>query len=87
VAFLLAATLAVVLLRMALHDDGPAATKPPPAQAPAKARPKPKLYTVRAGDTLATIAATTGVSVARLHKLNPRVEPTSLFIGDRIRLR
>jgi hypothetical protein len=42
---------------------------------------------VRAGDTLATIAAATGVPLARLEKLNPQVEPTSLFIGDRIRLR
>jgi LysM repeat protein len=42
---------------------------------------------VRAGDTLATIAAATGVSVARLQQLNPGVEPTSLFIGDRVRLR
>jgi len=42
---------------------------------------------VRAGDTFATIAAATGVTVARLQELNPRVEPTSLFIGDRIRLR
>jgi hypothetical protein len=87
VAFLLAVTIAVVLVRMALHDDGPAATKPAPAQAPAEARAKPKLYAVRAGDTFASIAAATGVSEARLHELNPGVEPTSLFIGDRIRLR
>jgi len=86
VAFLLAATLAVALLRMGLQD-GPAATKPAPAQAPAKTRAKPKLYTVRAGDTFATISAATGVSVAHLHELNPNVEPTSLFIGDRVRLR
>jgi hypothetical protein len=42
---------------------------------------------VRAGDTLATIAAATGVSLERLERLNPNAEPTSLFIGDRIRLR
>jgi LysM repeat protein len=42
---------------------------------------------VRAGDTLATIAAATGLPVDRLEQLNPNVEPTSLFIGDRIRTR
>jgi LysM repeat protein len=76
------------VLRAVLHDGAPAATAPPPKRAPvAHTRPGPKLHTVRAGDTLATISASTGVSVARLRQLNPRVEPTSLFIGDRIRLR
>ena len=73
-----------------LHDGGPAAAPPQskPRHTPVvHTRRDPRLYTVRAGDTLATIAATTGVSVARLQQLNPRVEPTSLFIGDRIRLR
>ena len=73
-----------------LHDDSPA-----PAEAAGRADrvdaastpAAPKLYRVRAGDTLATISAATGVSVARLEQLNPNVEPTSLFIGDRIRLR
>jgi LysM repeat protein len=89
VALLLAATLLVVLLRTTVLDNGPAAaTKPQPKQAPpAHVRRTPRLYTVRAGDTFATIAAATGVSVARLQQLNPKVEPTSLFIGDRIRLR
>jgi LysM repeat protein len=45
------------------------------------------VYVVRAGDTLTTIAAATGVSVDRLEQLNPSVEPTSLFIGDELRLR
>jgi LysM repeat protein len=86
VAFLLAATLAVVLLRVLLHDDGSAATKQTPAAH--TTRPAaPRFYRVRAGDTFATIAAATGVPVTRLQKLNPRVEATSLFIGARLRLR
>jgi LysM repeat protein len=60
------------------------ASKPAPA---ATARATPRVHTVRAGDTLATISAATGVSIERLQQLNPTVEPTSLFIGDRIRLR
>ena len=55
-------------------------SKPPARKAAA-------FYRVRAGDTLATIAAATGVPVERLEQLNPNVEPTSLFIGDRIRTR
>ena len=65
---------------------GPAAKTHPRRTCAARPR-RPRVYTVRAGDTLATIAAETGVPVARLEKLNPQVEPTSLFIGDRIRLR
>jgi LysM repeat protein len=42
---------------------------------------------VRAGDTLESIAAATGVAVERLRELNPSLEPTALFIGERIRLR
>ena len=90
-AFLLAATLVVALVRAGLNDDQPAAGKVKPATAakpkPAATSPTKGVYVVRAGDTLATIAAATGVSVARLLALNPRVEPTSLFIGDEIHLR
>jgi LysM repeat protein len=89
-AFLLAVTLGVVLLRAVVLDGGGGSTPATPATQPApaaKAPATPRVYTVRAGDTLATIAAATGVSIERLRQLNPKVEPTSLFIGDRIRLR
>jgi LysM repeat protein len=55
---------------------------PPPRHAPA-----PRYYRVRAGDTLATIAARTKTPVAKLRRLNPSVQPTSLFIGQRLRVR
>ena len=78
-------------MRVGLADDGPPATKTKPkaqvtvrSSNPSTAK---RLYTVRAGDTLGTIAARTGVSVMRLRQLNPNAEPTSLFIGDKIRLR
>ena len=48
---------------------------------------QPKTYTVKAGDTLGTIAETTGVSVAELQELNPELDPQSLTVGERIRLR
>lgn len=44
-------------------------------------------YTVKSGDTLGVIAEETGVSVAELQELNPDLDPQSLTVGDRIRLR
>ena len=46
-----------------------------------------RYYRVRAGDTLAAVAGRTGVPAARLQKLNPTLNPTALFLGQRIRLR
>jgi LysM repeat protein len=57
----------------------------PHAKAPAPTGPR--YYRVRAGDTLAAIAAKTHTPMARLAKLNPAVQPTALFIGQRLRLR
>jgi hypothetical protein len=88
--FLLAVTVAVVALRGVLHRS----TAPPPAAPPHAARTPAKhppparrhVYTVRAGDTLSAIAATTGVPLARIRALNPGLAPTALFIGEKIRL-
>jgi LysM repeat protein len=44
-------------------------------------------YTVRSGDTLGAIAAKTGVSIAKLRALNPRLNPNSMQVGQRLRLR
>jgi teichoic acid transport system ATP-binding protein len=48
---------------------------------------QPRTYTVKSGDTLGTIAEQTGVSVAELQELNPDLDPQSLTVGDKIRLR
>ncbi len=45
------------------------------------------VYTVQAGDLFGTISAKTGVSVASLEKLNPKVSPTSLHVGQVLKLR
>jgi LysM repeat protein len=65
-------------------------------QSPAPTRPKvvhsvpvpaARYYRVRPGDTLTAVAAKTGVPLARMLHLNPKLQPTALFIGERIRLR
>jgi len=44
-------------------------------------------YVVQNGDTLTSIARKTGVSVARIQKLNPGVDPQILISGEKLRLR
>ena len=48
---------------------------------------QPRRYTVKAGDTLGTIAEQTGVPVTELVELNPELDPQNLTVGDRIRIR
>lgn len=55
-----------------------------------KPKPKPvgpKWVTLRAGDSFGSIAAKTGKSITRLQRLNPKLKPTKLQPGDRVRLR
>jgi LysM repeat protein len=102
-AFLLAVTIAVVLVR-AGFDSGrsggkPAVTvvTPPPTQpvttlktATTKKKPrKPvqRFTTVQAGDTFSVISRRTGVPVATMELLNPKVSSTTLHIGERIRIK
>jgi LysM repeat protein len=53
---------------------------------PRTTRTKRRTYTVRPGDTFASIAETTGVTVEELQELNPRVDPNSLTVGQKIKL-
>ena len=46
-----------------------------------------RFWTVQAGDTFVVISRKTGVPVATIQQLNPNVKSTSLFIGQRLRLR
>ena len=85
-AFLLAATIAVVLIRAGFESGGSGAASPP-SVAGTTVRTTPRYWTVRAGDTYAVISKATGVSVVVIRRLNPGVSSTSLFIGQRIRVR
>jgi Tfp pilus assembly protein FimV len=58
---------------------------PPPA-----ARPKPlgpQFWTVRRGDSYWSIAQKTHRDMVQLERLNPRLKPSALRPGDRLRLR
>lgn len=82
VAFLLAVTIAVVLVRAGLRDDAP-----PASGGPVVTAVQPRYYVVRSGDTLASIAERYGTTVAAVRQLNPEVDPVSLAVGSRLRVR
>jgi hypothetical protein len=96
-AFLLAATIAVVLIRSGIESGGGRrganAGSPTPGRhvvvttTTTRRSPSKRFWIVRAGDTFAVISSKSGVPVATLVRLNPKVHSTSLFIGERIRLK
>ncbi|MEA1986230.1 MAG: LysM peptidoglycan-binding domain-containing protein [Candidatus Marinimicrobia bacterium] len=45
-----------------------------------------KYYTVRRGDSLDRISKKTNVSVSKLKKLNPKINPAKIYPGDKIRI-
>jgi hypothetical protein len=87
VALLAAATVAVGLLRGHVHGSHGGSPRPAAARSHAPTPHRRSLYVVRAGDTIEGIASRTGVPQARLLALNPKVSPTALFIGEKLRLR
>lgn len=101
-AFLLAATIAIVLIRSGLESGGSSGTTSSsipsvlttkhvittaPTTTAKKPRSAARFWTVQAGDTFGVISSKTGVPVATLEQLNPTVHSTSLFIGEKIRLK
>jgi LysM repeat protein len=100
-AFLLAATIAVLLVRSGLRGtETPTTTQPVTTVSTQKAKTTrtttrkaattrtgaARYYTVVAGDTFGTIASKNGTTVASIEALNPGIKSTSLFIGQRIRV-
>ncbi len=100
-AFLLAATVAIVLVRSGMEAGGdarrettavPTVTRKRVSTTTTRRRPTKTtkgqaFWTVQAGDTFGVISTKSGVPVATIVRLNPKVSSTSLFIGERIRLR
>jgi LysM repeat protein len=97
VAFLLAATVAVLLVRSALHHHHDS-----PAPAATRARTSPVLratttaagssrtrsyYRIQSGDTFSSVAVKFNTTVEELQALNAGVDPHVLTVGQRIRVR
>lgn len=101
VAFLIAVTIAVLLIRSGLHGGGPGTgTERGPASGTSTATtPSPgttrratttlggRFYTVERGDTFGSISAKTGVSIAQLERLNPGVSSNALQVGQKLRVK
>ena len=97
-AFLVAATVAVLLVRSALSDEQVTPQRPPATAtttqatttgtAPGTTSPAAgrRFYEIQSGDTLETIAAENGTTVEQLLVLNPDLDPVALSIGQRIRV-
>lgn len=98
-AFLVAATIAVLLVRSALSDEQVTPQRPSTTAATTQgttttgAAPGTttgaagrKFYEIQAGDTLETIAADNSTTVEQLLVLNPDIDPVALSIGQRIRV-
>jgi LysM repeat protein len=92
-AFLLAVTVAVALVRSGLEHGS---AKPGTTTTTRRIAPSPQVTTtankreywrVRAGDTFGVISTKTGVPITRIQRLNPRATSTSLFIGERVRIK
>jgi LysM repeat protein len=86
----LAAILVVgVLLATAVIDatsGGSAPNLTSPSAIADATRSLPPYWDVRPGDTFASIAAATHLSVSQLQDLNPRQDPTHLLPGERLKL-
>jgi LysM repeat protein len=90
------AVYSVVNATLLADDDG--ATTPASQTSTSKSRTTAKgkttksrskrrrAYTVKAGDTLSSISAKTGVSLARIQDLNPELDSQALQTGQRIKL-
>ena len=93
-AFLLAVTIAVLLVRSGLQSDpAPATTavrtqtaptQPATTAVPLKRR---RFYRLRTGETLSDVAIKFDTTVEQLLALNPGIEPTNLIVGQRVRVK
>ena len=100
-AFLLAATIAVLLIRSALDESGPT-----PATTSATVRTQTttaktttattatttttaaaEYHTIVSGDTFQQLALDNHTTVDELVRLNPGVDPSALTVGQKVRIR
>jgi LysM repeat protein len=93
VAFLAAVTIAVLLVRSGLRSDSSKSSTTPETTTVATTHTvttrhrRPQYYRLRAGETISDVALRFNTTVAALLALNPKVRPTQLSVGERIRVR
>ncbi|HEY6835817.1 MAG TPA: LysM domain-containing protein [Gaiellaceae bacterium] len=91
VAFLAAVTIAVLLVRSGLQTDSSSSTTPETTVATTHTvttrHRRPQYYRLRAGETISDVALRFKTTVAALLALNPKIRPTQLSVGERIRVR
>ena len=63
------------------------ATDSRPTPTPTPERRGPRRYRVKVGDTPSSIAEKTGVPLEDILRLNPDLDPQTIQVGQRIRLR
>lgn len=83
VAFLLAVTIVVVLVRSGLREG----QSPPGGAGVVAVTTGEQIYVVRKGDTLEQIAARFGTTALELERLNPGIDPVGLLVGRRLRVK
>jgi LysM repeat protein len=95
VAFLAAVTIGALVVRAGFQQGGHHRAQSPTTTVVSKTKKKKhprshkghhRTYTIQSGDTLGSIAAKTGTTVARLEQLNPGIDPTALHVGQTIRV-
>ena len=94
-AFLLAVTIAVLLVRSGLRTDAAPVTTAGTTRAvhtstattPAVPPRRRRFYRLQLGETLSDVAIKFHTSVERLLALNPGIRPTNLNVGQRLRVK
>lgn len=92
VAFFAAATILVILIESGLHGSPATTTESTPTvvapttSGSTSTTKKRKIYRVKRGDTLESIAAKFDTTVDDLLQLNPNVDPLALSPGQKIRV-
>jgi LysM repeat protein len=90
VAFLAAVTIGALVVRAGFEHGKHHANTPTTTVTKTTRKHRHKrhvqTYIVQSGDTFASIATKEGTTVARLEHLNPGVDPTTLRVGEKIRV-
>ena len=93
VAYLAAVTVAVLLVRSGLQTNSSppattvAATTSTTTTPVTKRVRRHKYYRLRAGETLSDVALRFNTTVEDLLALNPKIKPTQLTVGQRVRVK